>query len=68
MKLDANELLKELAKKGQNDRKQISIYLSVDLYKRFTKMCSPISASLAMERLLELFVESKTNKNEERKK
>lgn len=54
MKIDAKEILDELAK-GPGDRKRVSLYLSESVLSDFRKACGQVPPSQVMEKLMVLF-------------
>lgn len=59
--INAKKILAEL-KKGESDRKRVTLFLSESLYSQFRKACAGISASQVFEQLMKSFLESLSKK------
>jgi hypothetical protein len=58
MKINARKILKDIEdERGKSGR--VTIYVNLELYKRFQKACGKGNASPAIEQMMKAFIESK---------
>jgi len=57
LKIDVKRIRRELESEYK-DRKRVTLYLSEDLYKAFTKACKPHAASAVIQKLMKAYIDS----------
>lgn len=65
MKIDADQILAN-AQKEASDKKPVSFYLSESMVEKFKASCGDIPFSKVMEKLMEIFVQSKASSSDKK--
>lgn len=65
MKIDADQILANLQEET-SDKKPVSFYLSESMVEKFKSSCGDVPFSKVMEKLMEIFVQSKTGSSDKK--